>query len=81
MYKHYQCSDFLLFQGSVCQASYFPYRLTDPSCPAWAFDYKSEAAMWEELDALEDLLPGARPALHYFRGAYSSGGNADWPIH
>jgi len=62
-----------------CPTAFFPW----PECkgrPSWdVLEYQTEDKMWEQVDSASELLPGFTPSLHYYGGAYQSGGHPDWP--
>jgi len=64
---------------SDCRTHFFPM----PGCDGvggWdVLPYQTEDRMWEEVDSAKKLLPGFTPSLHFYGGAYSSGGHQDWP--
>merc|ERR1712183_839712 len=57
-----------------CPTAFFPW----PDCNGtmnWdVLEYQTESKMWEEVDSASQLLPGFTPSLHYYGGAYQSGG-------
>jgi len=62
-----------------CPTAFFPW----PECkgrPSWdVLESQTEDKMWEQVDSASELLPGFTPSLHYYGGAYQSGGHPDWP--
>jgi len=62
-----------------CPTAFFPWPQCDGTMGWDVVGYQTENKMWEEVDSASQLLPGFTPSLHYYGGAYQSGGHPDWP--